>query len=65
MEEIPFNARCARCGNASFELPDQLLLEADMTCSACGHHGKLVEFADLMTLDAILHRRGRWRDVLH
>lgn len=65
MQEIPFNARCARCGNGSFDLPDQLLLEADMTCSVCGHEGKLVEFADLTTLDAILHMRGRWRDVLH
>ena len=64
-DEIPFVARCARCGNASFDLPDQMLLEADMTCQACGHAGKLVEFADVSTLDAILHMRGRWRDVLH
>ena len=64
-EEIPFIACCARCGNGSFELPDQLLLEADMTCNVCGHEGKLVEFADVSTLDAILHMRGRWRDVLH
>ena len=65
MREIPFNARCARCGNGSFDLPDRMLLEADMTCQACGHEGKLVEFADLATLDAILRIRGRWRDVLH
>lgn len=62
---IRFVARCARCGNTSFELPDRLVLQADMTCSACGHQGKLVEFADLPTLDAILELTGSRRAVLH
>jgi DNA-directed RNA polymerase subunit RPC12/RpoP len=63
--EIPFIARCARCGNAEFDLPDRLMLEADMTCHVCGHEGKLVEFADVTTLDAILQMKRGWRDVLH
>jgi len=63
--EFPFVARCARCGNESFDIPDRLLLEADMTCPACGHEGKLVEFADVATLDAILQMKGGWRSVLH
>jgi uncharacterized protein (DUF983 family) len=63
--EIPFVARCARCGNGEFDLPDRLLLEADMTCHVCGHEGKLVEFADVSTLDAILHSKAGWRSVLH
>jgi len=63
--EIPFIARCARCGNAEFDFPDRLLLEADMTCPACGHEGKLVEFADVSTLDAILRAKAGWRSVLH
>jgi DNA-directed RNA polymerase subunit RPC12/RpoP len=63
--EIPFVARCARCGNSLFTLPDRLALEADMSCKVCGHAGKLIEFADLTTLDAILQRDGDWRQVLH
>jgi DNA-directed RNA polymerase subunit RPC12/RpoP len=63
--EIPFVARCARCGNSLFTLPDRLALEADMSCKVCGHTGKLIEFADLTTLDAILQRAGDWRHVLH
>ena len=46
-------------------MPDRLLLEFDMTCPACGHEGKLVEFADVTTLDAILQLKGGWRGVLH
>jgi DNA-directed RNA polymerase subunit RPC12/RpoP len=63
--EIPFVARCARCGNSLFTLPDRLALEADMSCKVCGHAGKLIEFADLTTLDAILQRDGDWRQMLH
>lgn len=58
--EIPFVARCARCGNGVFTLPDRLALEADMSCKICGHAGKLIEFADLTTLDAILQGEGGW-----
>jgi uncharacterized protein (DUF983 family) len=63
--EILFVARCARCGNGLFTLPHRLILEADMSCKVCGHSGKLIEFADLTTLDAILQREGGWRQVLH
>ncbi len=54
LEERQFRARCPRCGNTTFEAPDRLDLGADFRCRACGHAGKLVEFADLATLDAIL-----------
>jgi len=64
-QEIPFVARCARCGNDVFDIPDRILLEVDMTCPACGHEGKLVEFADVTTLDAILQLKGGGRGVLH
>ena len=63
--EIHFVARCARCGNGDFDFPDRLLLEADMTCHVCGHEGKLVEFADVGTLDAILQMKAGWRSVMH
>ena len=63
--EIHFVAHCARCGNGDFDLPDRLLLEADMTCHVCGHEGKLVEFADIRTLDAILEMKSGWSSVLH
>jgi hypothetical protein len=48
-----FSARCPKCGNRSFEAPEPLDVALDFACEACGHHGKLVEFADLDTLDAI------------
>ena len=64
-EPKSFGARCGRCGNGSFEPPDPLALEADMICELCGHQGKLVEFADLATLDWILCMKGGWREVLH
>ena len=52
--ELQFRARCARCSNCAFEPPERLDLGADIACRACGHRGKLVEFADVATLDAIL-----------
>lgn len=56
----PFRARCARCGHCAFEAPERLDLRADVVCKGCGHQGKLVEFADVATLDAILEtlRKG-------
>ena len=62
--QVRFVARCARCSNGSFTLPKRLVLEADMSCKICGHQGKLIEFADLPTLDAILRLEGEWREVL-
>lgn len=54
MVSLKFGARCARCGNGTFEPPSRLDLDLELACRACGHQGKLVEFADLATLDAIL-----------
>jgi hypothetical protein len=48
-----FSARCPKCGNRTFDPPAQLDVALDFGCDACGHHSKLVEFADLDTLDAI------------
>lgn len=52
--ELQFRARCSRCSNSVFSAPERLDLGADFACKACGHRGKLVEFADVATLDAIL-----------
>jgi hypothetical protein len=57
-----FSARCPKCGNRSFERPETMDVALDFECHACGHHGKLVEFLDLATLDAVaedLKRRAR------
>ena len=57
-----FSARCPKCGNRMFDPPKQLDVALDFACDACGHHSKLVEFADLDTLDAIaedLKKRAR------
>ena len=50
---VVFNARCPKCDNRSFEPPESLDVAAECVCHACGHSGKMVEFADLATLDAI------------
>ena len=49
-----FKARCPKCDNRSFEAPVPLDVALELSCSTCGHRGKLVEFADLATLDAIV-----------
>ena len=59
---VVFNARCPKCGNRSFEPPEPIDVAADFTCQACGHTARLVDFADLATLDAIageINRRAR------
>lgn len=56
---LQFRARCARCGHCAFEAPERLDLGADVVCKGCGHRGKLVEFADVATLDAILETLKR------
>ena len=63
--ELQFRARCSRCSNSVFEPPHRLDLGADFVCKACGHRGKLVEFADVATLDAILESlKKRTAEVL-
>jgi hypothetical protein len=59
---VVFNARCPKCDNRSFEPPEPIDVAAEFTCQACGHSAKLVDFADLATLDAIageINRRAR------
>jgi hypothetical protein len=59
---VVFSARCPKCDNRSFEAPEPLDIAAEFSCQACGHRGKLVEFADLATLDAIaqdINKRAR------
>lgn len=51
---LQFRARCSRCGHSAFDAPNRLDLGADFACKGCGHRGKLVEFADVATLNAIL-----------
>jgi len=51
---LDFRARCPKCNNGSFETPELLDVANEFACDACGHRGKLVDFADLATLDAIV-----------
>jgi hypothetical protein len=51
---LEFHARCPKCDNRAFEEPQLLDVSLEVECGACGHRGKLVEFADLATLDAIV-----------
>jgi predicted nucleic-acid-binding Zn-ribbon protein len=51
---LAFSARCPKCDNRSFEPPELLDVALEFSCKACGYRGKLVEFADLATLDAIV-----------
>ena len=51
---VAFSACCPKCNNRSFEPPESLDVALEFACHVCGHHGKLVEFADLATLDAIV-----------
>ena len=50
-----FSACCPKCNNRSFEPPELLDVALEFSCHACGYRGKLVEFADLATLDAIVN----------
>ena len=51
---LEFKARCPKCDNRSFEAPELLDVSLAFRCDACSYSGKLVEFADLATLDAIV-----------
>ena len=53
-KDVPFSARCSRCGNQSLAKPDRLALEARMDCHVCGYAGTVVEFADITVLEAML-----------
>ena len=49
---VTFSARCPKCNNRSFEPPEAVDVAAEFSC-ACGYRGRLVEFLDLDTLDAV------------
>ena len=51
---LDFRARCPKCNNCSFEAPEPLDVSHAFACKSCGYLGKVVEFADLATLDAIV-----------
>ena len=53
-QDIPFSARCSRCGNPAIAKPSRLELETKIACQLCGHSGTVVEFADISVLEAIL-----------
>ena len=53
-QQIPFSARCSRCGNQWIAKPNRLELEARIACEVCGHSGTVVEFADISVLEAML-----------
>lgn len=61
---LDFRARCPKCDNCSFEAPEPLDVSLAFACDACGYRGKLVEFADLATLDAIVEDLKKQR-ALH
>ena len=54
LKDVPFSARCTRCGNQQLAKPDRLALEARMDCQVCGFSGTVVEFADIAVLEAML-----------
>ena len=65
MSDIPFSARCVRCGNPSIEEPERLAFEAEIGCRACGYRGTLAEFADVGTLDAMLKKMTAAARLVH
>ena len=65
MSDIPFSARCVRCGNPSIEEPERLEFEAEIGCDACGHRGTVADFADVGTLDAMLKQRTAAARLVH
>ena len=63
--DIPFSARCARCGNQSIAKPSRLELEARIACEVCGHSGTVVEFADISVLEAMLKQITEAARLVH
>ena len=64
-QQIPFSARCSRCGNQSLAKPNRLELEARMACEVCGHSGTVVEFADISVLEAMLKQITEAARLVH
>jgi hypothetical protein len=63
--DIPFSARCVRCGSASIAEPERLDFEEEIACDACGHSGTVAELADVATLDAMLKEMTAGARLVH
>ena len=65
LKDIPFSARCTRCGNQSLAKPARLALEAEMECQVCGYSGTVVDFADIAVLEAMLQQMSSAAGLVH
>ena len=65
LQDVPFSARCTRCGNQSLAKPDRLALEARMDCPVCGYSGTVVDFADIAVLEAMLRQISDAARLVH
>jgi DNA-directed RNA polymerase subunit RPC12/RpoP len=65
VKDVPFSARCTRCGNQSLARPDRLALEARMECQICGYSATVVEFADIAVLEAMLRQMSDAAGFVH
>jgi uncharacterized protein (DUF983 family) len=63
--DIPFSARCTRCGNQSIPRPHRLALESRMDCQVCGYSGTVLDFADIPVLEAMLQEGTESVRLLH
>lgn len=63
--DIPFSARCTRCGNQSIPKPHRLALESRMDCHICGYSGTVLDFADIPVLEAMLQENTGSVRLLH
>jgi hypothetical protein len=63
--DIPFSARCTRCGNQSIPKPNRLALESRMDCQICGYSGTVLDFADIPVLEAMLQEGPESARLLH
>ena len=63
--DIPFSARCTRCGNQSIPKPNRLALESRMDCQVCGYSGTVLDFADIPVLEAMLQEGTEFARLLH
>ena len=63
--DIPFSARCTRCGNQAIPKPHRLALEARMDCHICGYTGTVLDFADIPVLEAMLQEGKESVQLLH
>ena len=65
LKDVPFTARCTRCGNQSLTKPDRMALDTRMDCDICGYSGTVVEFADIAVLEAMLKQISDAAGLVH